>query len=648
MRPLSTSSRDAVVVDLRPPVGLDGDGAHEAFALQDRQGPPGHRPCARYAEQGALLERASGHRDDLEDPSRRVVEPIDARADQIAELDVRRDSAIVVGRRRQIARELLDEEGEAPRLPREPGAVERGVGAAGLQEVLDQGERLLVGERAERNVDSREGPDVGERLQGRAHLPILAAVRQQQEKGGAAGLGQVLAHQRSAAFVAPLRVVDPDDERLPPTDHGEELLERTARLTKSLGAAAPLDAPGSLGDRLHASEHGEDPDQGLGLQRARRRDVCPDLQPEEPAQIVDGAVERVERDGLLRVAPAAEHGGSVEGRLLEEAPRQLALADPGGAVDVNDRRLACAHVVERRGESAQLGVPPLEGRRRRHEGRGSAGRRRVGRGAEPLQDLRAGGAAARLRVEEVRDEIVQILGELRHELAHARCPPAAGEALERVIEGQLAAGGLEERGPDAVPVGRGRHPLAADLLRRHVTHGAGERSIGLRAVRRERDREAEVEQDQAPRLGDHHVRRLDVPMEFHAGVHCGLVSASCRAMSRSGAKTASPRLRAEIYGQVHADDDLHREEAGALLREELVEVDEVRVADVREGTKLLLQVVEVVRRQTIERLERDVRPEVGVIGAVDDAHAAVAEPGGDAKPRWEAARSASLLPGTTG
>jgi hypothetical protein len=169
---------------------------------------------------------------------------------------------------------------------------------------------------------------------------------------GPPGLGQELAQQGPAALVSPLRVVDPDDERLAPSHGGEELLEPAARLTKGLRAAAPLDPPGALRDRLDAPQHGEDPDQRLGLQRIGRRDVRPGLQPQKPTQIVDGPVQGVERDGLLRMAPPAEHGGSLVRGLLQEAPGKLALADARRAVDVHDRRLASARVVERSAEHA--------------------------------------------------------------------------------------------------------------------------------------------------------------------------------------------------------------------------------------------------------------------------------------------------------
>ena len=57
-------------------------------------------------------------------------------------------------------------------------------------------------------------------------------------------------------------------------------------------------------------------------------------------EIVDGAVQRVERDGLLRMAPALQDHGSVSADVLDEALGELALAYTRRAVNADDDRLS--------------------------------------------------------------------------------------------------------------------------------------------------------------------------------------------------------------------------------------------------------------------------------------------------------------------
>ena len=238
-------------------------------------------------------------------------------------------------------------------------------------------------------------------------------------------------------------------------------------------------------------------------------------------------------------------------------------------------------------------------------------------------------------VEEVCDQLVDVLGKARHEMANVRGTPVSREALQGMVEGQAATGGLEERHADAVPIDRGRHLFPADLLGRHVSHRAGETTVfGLRPVG-ESDGEPEVEEDQTSGVRDHHVRRLDVAMELHARVYGG-----DREHELPGHVAKDPVVdpaalgpRAQVRGELQARDELHGEEADALVGEELVEVDEVRVPDVGEGAKLLFQVIEIVRGHSVQRLEGDVGGELGVVRAVDDPHPPIPEPRQDAKPR---------------
>ena len=82
----------------------------------------------------------------------------------------------------------------------------------------------------------------------------------------------------------------------------------------------------------------------------------------------------------------------------------------------------------------------------------------------------------------------------------------------------------------------------------------------------------------------------------------------------------------DVAEEVLALDELHREEDHiALVGYELVQVNEVRVKDVRERPKLLLESIEIVCVEVHQGLERDALLQLAVEYFVDDAHAALTE-----------------------
>jgi hypothetical protein len=82
----------------------------------------------------------------------------------------------------------------------------------------------------------------------------------------------------------------------------------------------------------------------------------------------------------------------------------------------------------------------------------------------------------------------------------------------------------------------------------------------------------------------------------------------------------------DVAEEVLAKDELHREEDPvAIVRDELVQVHEVRVEDVREGPELLLESIEVARVEVHERLQGDALLPLAIEHLVDDAHAALPE-----------------------
>ncbi len=86
---------------------------------------------------------------------------------------------------------------------------------------------------------------------------------------------------------------------------------------------------------------------------------------------------------------------------------------------------------------------------------------------------------------------------------------------------------------------------------------------------------------------------------------------------------------ADIFEEIDAFDELHREEPVVSVRDELVEVDQVRVADVEEGAEFLLEAVERRGAGPLYGLECHLGSALAVVGTVDDPHPAPAEHPGD-------------------
>ncbi len=115
------------------------------------------------------------------------------------------------------------------------------------------------------------------------------------------------------------------------------------------------------------------------------------------------------------------------------------------------------------------------------------------------------------------------------------------------------------------------------------------------------------------------------------GVAAGLgVGQRLRPVGRRG---RAPRAHPpDVIQEVDALDQLHREEPLVLLREELVERDEVPVGDVRERSKLVLEPVERVGLGAPQCLHRDHAPALAVVRAIDDPEASGAQTTFDREP----------------
>src|SRR5262249_14195062 len=135
---------------------------------------------------------------------------------------------------------------------------------------------------------------------------------------------------------------------------------------------------------------------------------------------------------------------------------------------------------------------------------------------------------------------------------------------------------------------------------------AGRRSV----PRANGGRKPEVEQNDTALRRDHHVRRLDVPVQLSCGVdrldsgrklssdvcHLSVVNAISRSI-------AYPR------NDVRAGDELHCKETMREVREELEELDEVRMSNIGKEAKLSFQSIHIVWSANVRRFERDLLAE---------------------------------------
>ena len=398
-------------------------------------------------------------------------------------------------------------------------------------------------------------------------------------------------------------------------------------------------------------------------------------------QGINQAVQRLVRDRLPLVAAARQdHGPVPASGPVKKRPDQGALADPRAAVDEDDHRPAAGHVGQGARQRRQVGLPADERQLaplRREGGAGRAVAARL-RGPQPFENLAGRWPRARVAVEQLGAQQVQVVGRVRGEfprrrglvplLVHQHLKGGAGER-------QAARQGLVDDDTDAVPVARLRRPQPGRLLRRHVRRGADHLPLcaGLAGAPVRRRDQAEIHQNHAPLACYHHVRRLDVAVQPARLVERRKPAGEppqrpaepltpgrpdCRQGSggRGGGpppargrrwcdgrlrevhrrRRKAPRRRrnvapcrsrraAYVVQEAHPVDVLHHDEPLAAVGDELVEGHQIRVGDVQQGAEFLLEPGDRGGVDLPHRLHRDRHPVPEVAGPVDDPHAAAAE-----------------------
>ena len=218
------------------------------------------------------------------------------------------------------------------------------------------------------------------------------------------------------------------------------------------------------------------------------------------------------------------------------------------------------------------------------------------------------------------------------------------ELADRLVGGRLAAQRVAQREVvaelDLRPAPRvGLEVRLVDGLRLEVILGDG--------VEHPR-----VERPDLPAAGvvGERTRRWRPPRAFRQGVgEVALVGLGVAELlvevageAGEGRQVSDLALGPDVGEEARAVDDLHREEAVLRLDEELVEVDQVRVRDVREGPELALEAVERVGVGVRQGLEGDGPIAPAVVGLEDDTHGACAEASADLK-AIDRARAGILL-----
>ncbi len=398
---------------------------------------------------------------------------------------------------------------------------------------------------------------------------------------------------------------------------GRHVLGRRRQARGNLGAA---EGANEVGGRHRVAGAGAQIDPGLGREVGQARIAGVRGPRKEHEHQPEGAVAHGQRTGggealagpVAEAAPAHEHGA--------RARRPDALGRPR----LSGHREQGQHLRLAQPLGQGLGgLPLVGGEQQRHviaRGQGGpaelAGAREAILGAlghRPPHDV----------VERRRQAGHQRRGrrDLRLEVRRESGLLVAGR------EGRAAGERVEEHAPEGVDVGAGVERLAANLLGSEVGQSSGPLAVAARGAGAV-DAQAEVRQVDvllAVGVGDQHVRRLDVAVHQAAGVRGveGVGDAGHDPGDAPRGQTLG-RLGDQVL-QARPLHEAHGDEQPAVVLAGPVDRDDVRVLQARGGERLAheeLAQTRVAGALGRDQLERDRASELGVVGPVDDAHAA--------------------------
>ena len=278
--------------------------------------------------------------------------------------------------------------------------------------------------------------------------------------------------------------------------------------------------------------------------------------------------------------------------------------------------------------------------------------------AEHLEGLSRARSLGRILLQEVHTHQGELRIDARHAL-HERgrlgIAMKAHDELRLAIKRRHPCEQLIEHDARRIDVGRGRHARALGLLGAHVRGGPEDLREALTlAARQELFDDAEVEDLGDAVLVDHHVGRLEIPMNAAVGVHIREPSEELHE------RRANPRLPlgqgedlgvlvdgvrlVDVNVEVDALDQLHRVEVEPVLVVEVVKGHEVAVVQAGDGPELAFEVVQRPRVAELQDLERELSSAHRVEDDKDVAHPATGLDGVPDRPqpghrgRSEAAR----------
>ncbi len=327
----------------------------------------------RCDSDGRHGQRAAAHGHDLEQTPRVLGQARRALSQDLVERDhAQRGHALAIRRAMvsgRAARQLLDQERVAARLARDArGNILRG-GLARAQKRGGQATRIVERERLDLDLAylGALGPSPAQIRKKGTGRRVFRAVRRHQQDWRRRGRPHHLHEEGGAVGVAPLNVVDEDDDRVPRREGPEKLAQGAERkLPEDLRVAGR-----GLRERVdprYAPEHGKEvrerPD---GVRQRQLR-----LLHQVPCERVDDAVDRLVGHRFPLVDPPAKDedlSAALEGiELAEIVVNEGRLAEAGPSGDSHSHGAAVRGRLERVGQRPDL----QRGRRSSPTGRGWA------------------------------------------------------------------------------------------------------------------------------------------------------------------------------------------------------------------------------------------------------------------------------------
>ena len=467
-------------------------------------------------------------------------------------------------------------------------------------------------------------------LKERARVAFFAAKAAEQEERRGFGWAQQLGEQAGAVAVAPLQVVDHQDQRAADGQPAQQFAQG------AVGAAALLafvghfeDAAFAAFDGLDAVQHGEKAGEGPDIGWQEAFDFAFGQVPQVAGEGVEQGVEGFVGHGFAFVAAAleAQKLGSAGFLAVEEVLDEGAFAHARTAMHPDDGGVALLATFHGFVEHGEVGLAADE------EVSGFQALGQAAGDAQPVQHFLAIGPGRRIVRQEGLTEFDQIGRQSGHEGGGGGCV-AVQLGVENLGEGTdvgpATGEHLEEQDTDGIPVAGGFDGEAAELFGRHVGRGAGQLE-GHVAARNDFAHQAEIEQHDAAVGGDPQVRGFEVAVHLAGSVQG---SKTLGELDQGGAqfffvggrrRWGAVGFAAHPLEEVDAGHHFHGEEPGIAVSLQLVKLGEVRMDHVGQRTELVFEAQDGLRVGAKEGFEGDLVAKTPIENAKNLARSASSE-----------------------